>query len=275
MPVRSQPFTSPAIVTFARELEAWRTQAGLSKRDLAKELGYTDSYVGQIELCKNVPSREFADDCDTFFKTNGLFHRLWERIIDTRHLAALPPGFTQYLDYESRAASIKGFHPTLINELLQTEDYARTILSAHHQPDLVEQLLQERMSRQGVITTARTYFTLDERVLYSRVGSPEIMCAQLESLLEQAERPLCSIDVIPSTVGFYPGLSGTLTILGTEDGRNIAYTESAGVGILLEDPARVARQVSLHDSIRGRAVSVDESPRLIKRAIERLRACET
>ncbi|MEU5880429.1 Scr1 family TA system antitoxin-like transcriptional regulator [Spirillospora sp. NPDC047279] len=275
MPVQSEPSTAPAVITFARELEAWRTQAGLNKRELAKDLGYTDSYVGQIELCKNTPSQEFADDCDTFFKTNGLFRRLRERILDTRHLAALPPGFAQYLGHEATAVSIKNFSPILVPGLLQTEDYGRAVLSANQRPELTEQLLEERLNRRNILATAQAYFTVDEAVLHRVVGNPEIMCAQLEHILELAGRPTISIDVVPSSVGFYRGLSGMLILLGMEDGRSLAYTEASEEGILIVDPARVARHALLYDSVRGHALSVHESPVLIKRAIERLRGCQT
>ncbi|MFC5749239.1 helix-turn-helix domain-containing protein, partial [Actinomadura rugatobispora] len=113
MPARPEPYDAPAITTFATELEAWRTAAGLTKTALAQALGCTDAYVGQVELCKNLPSQEFAQDLDTYFKTNGLFHRLWKRIEETRHLSTLPPGFPQYLAYEANAETIRNVSPTL------------------------------------------------------------------------------------------------------------------------------------------------------------------
>lgn len=92
MPARSEPYDAPAIITFSKELEWRRTKEGLSKKELAKTLGFADSYVGQIELRKNLPSQEFSDALDTYFQADGLFRRLWERIIESRYTVALPPG---------------------------------------------------------------------------------------------------------------------------------------------------------------------------------------
>jgi len=100
------PSLSPALRAFGNELTAWREEARLSKVELARLLGYTPQYVGQVEDCKNRPSRKFAEDCDTFHKTNGTFVRLWQNISDTRHAPVLLPGFPEYREREQEAASI-------------------------------------------------------------------------------------------------------------------------------------------------------------------------
>ncbi|WP_165975573.1 helix-turn-helix domain-containing protein [Actinomadura rubrisoli] len=268
----SEPYEAPAIVTFARELQFWRTNAGLNKKQLADALGFTDSYVGQVELCKNIPSEEFAEALDTYFKTNGLFGRLRERILETRQYSVIPPGFPEYLKCEHRAESLKNFNPTLVNGILQTEDYARAILGTNQSPDVAEELVQERMKRKEVLDRAHGYFVMDEAALNRIVGSPEIMLGQFRFFLDLMERPRIQLEVVPSTTGFYPGLGGEFYILGFEDGSSVVYTESSGEGLLIQDPVRIARHVLRYDSLRGRALPVDQSRTLIRRAIERLEA---
>ena len=97
MVAQRDPYDVPAIRAFAAELEAWRTGAGLSKVELAETLGYTPQLIGQLEAGKNIPSKKFAEDADTYFATNGLFVRLWKLINETRHQTALPPGFSKYV----------------------------------------------------------------------------------------------------------------------------------------------------------------------------------
>ncbi|REE97793.1 helix-turn-helix domain-containing protein [Thermomonospora umbrina] len=270
MPAVPVPYEAPAIVTFARELEAFRTDAGLGKKELADILGFTDTYVGQIELCKNLPSQGFAEACDTYFKTNGSFQRLRERIMETRHTSLVPPGFPEYLNHEVRATSIKHFNPNLVSGLLQIEDYARTIIGAYQPADVVDKLVSDRLSRREVLDRAHAYFTMDESVLHRRVGRPEIMRRQLEFLLEKSERPNISIGIVPSSTGFYPGFGGEFFILGFEDGGSIAYTESSGEGLLIQEPARVARHVLRYDSMRDYVLPVDQSRTVIRQAMERL-----
>ncbi|XVQ10788.1 Scr1 family TA system antitoxin-like transcriptional regulator [Spirillospora sp. CA-255316] len=273
MPARPEPYDAPAITAFATELEAWRTAAGLTKTALAQALGCTDAYVGQVELCKNLPSREFAQDLDTYFKTNGLFHRLWKRIDDTRHLSTLPPGFPQYLQYERHAETIRNVSPTLVDGLLQTEGYARTVFGSNQVPEKVERLLQERMERQRIFARPHpphTSFLMDEMVLRRIIGSREIMREQLAHLLEFSERPAVMLNIVPFDAGYHEGLGGIFTILSLRDGKGVAYTESCGEGVLITDRPSVARRLVRYDLVQGRALPVDRSRALIKTVMEEL-----
>jgi transcriptional regulator with XRE-family HTH domain len=150
MPAQRDPYTAPAIRAFANELEAWRTDAGLSKNEFAKALGYTPQLIGQIEGARNIPSKKFAEDVDTFFKTNGLFVRLWKLIKETRHIAALPPGYAIYEDLEKEATYARIYCALLINGLFQTEDYARAVIGAINHDD-VDELVARRMKRQAIL----------------------------------------------------------------------------------------------------------------------------
>ncbi|WP_165950506.1 helix-turn-helix transcriptional regulator [Actinomadura sp. GC306] len=273
MPARSEPYDGPAIVTFAKELEWRRKQAGLSKKDLAEKLGFADSYGGQVELCKNLPSEEFANALDTFFRVDGLFCRLWERINETRHVAVVPPGFSEYLGYEARANFIRNFSPTLVPGLLQTEGYARTVLGANQLPEIVDRLVQERLKRQEVLVgqnPPRTWFIMDEIVLRRMVGTSEVMREQLSHIIEFAESPTNMIHIVPFDVGFHDGLGGMFTILGFEDGMAVVYTESGGEGILINQPPRVTRHVVRYDLVRGHALPAAESLALMKAVLEEL-----
>ena len=86
MVAQREPYEFPAIRAFATELAAWR--GTMSKVELAETLGYTPQLIGQLEAGKNIPSKKFAEDTDTLFKTNGLFVRLWKLVTDTRYLFA-------------------------------------------------------------------------------------------------------------------------------------------------------------------------------------------
>src|SRR5690349_11629659 len=103
MTAQRDPHISPAIRAFGTEIEAWRTAAGLTRAELADALGCTPQWIGQLETFKNTPSKPFALDLDTYFNTNGFFHRLWKLVNETRDLAGLPPGFPDFLAREARA----------------------------------------------------------------------------------------------------------------------------------------------------------------------------
>ena len=272
MPARSEPYDSPAIVTFATELAAWRNAAGLTKKELADRLGYADSYVGQVELRKNTPSEEFAQALDTFFNTNGVFHRLWKRIKDSRHTSTPPPGYSQFAERRNEAISIKSYGALLINGLFQTKDYVRAVMGGMD-AQTAEQYVSRRLEEQAILTRddpPQVFLTLDEFVLRRVIGSSEIQRGQLQMLLEMSERPNIMLDVVPISTGYYPGLTGSFTVLGFDDGSQAAYTESAGAGMLIEQPVRAAEYVVRCDLIRGHALPVEASRTLIRTVMEEL-----
>jgi transcriptional regulator with XRE-family HTH domain len=267
MVAQRDPHESPAIRAFAAELEAWRNAAALSKVELAERLGYSPQLIGQLEAGKNIPSKKFAEDADTFFKTNGLFLRLWKLIIDTRHLAPLPPGFSEFVELEAQTDAVRIFGLLLITGLLQTEEYAREILLTIQQPDMVDQFVAARMDRQRILTRERPprlWATFDERALRCMIGGPDIMRRQLEHLLEVSKRSNIMIDVVPQGAGAYAGLEGDLTLLSFDRRPDIAYIESAGHGRVVEDPARLTDFHVRYDMIRGHALPAAESSKLIK-----------
>jgi hypothetical protein len=271
MVAQREPYEFPAIRAFATELATWR--GTMSKVELAETLGYTPQLIGQLEAGKNIPSKKFAEDTDTLFKTNGLFVRLWKLITETRHLAALPPGFSKYVELEAEANAIRVFGLVLIQGLLQTEAYAREILLTIQQPDVVDQFVASRMERQAVLNREkppRLWATFDERALRCMVGGPDVMRGQLEFLLEASRRPHIMIEVVPQDADPHAGLEGDLVLLSFDNESDVAYTEAAGRGQVVEDPVGVSDFHVRYDLIRGHALPVAESRKLIESIMENL-----
>jgi hypothetical protein len=271
MVARREPYEVPAIRAFAAELTAWR--GTMSKVELAESLGYTPQLIGQIEAGKNIPSEKFAEDSDTFFKTNGLFVRLWKLIMETRRMAVLPPGFSKYAQLEAQASTIRTYSLALIQGLLQTEEYARAILLTIQRPDTVEQFVTARMERQEILTREkppRLWTTIDERALHCMIGGREVMRGQLQHLLEASKNPNIMIEVVPQSADEYAGLGGDLVLLGFDNEPDIAYTESAGRGQVVEDAAGVSEFQVRYDLIRGHALPMAESQKLIESILEGL-----
>ncbi|GLY89953.1 helix-turn-helix domain-containing protein [Actinoallomurus iriomotensis] len=271
MVAKREPYEVPAIRAFAAELTAWR--GTMSKVELAERLGYTPQLIGQLEAGKNIPSEQFSEDADTFFKTNGLFLRLWKLIMETRRLAVLPPGFSKYVQFEGQAGTIRAYSLVVIQGLLQTPEYARAILLALQPPDTVDQFVTARMERQAILTREkppRLWVTLDERALRCLIGGREVMRGQLQHLLEVSKRPNIMIDVVPQSAESHVGLEGSLVLLGFANEPDIAYTESSGRGQVVEDAAGVSDFHVRYDLIRGHALPVAESRKLIESILEGL-----
>lgn len=217
MSARSEAYEAPAIRAYGITLRSWRERATLTKLQLAETLGYTPQLIGQVEAAKNIPSKKFSEDLDTFFKTGDLFVELWKLIKDTRYLIALPPGFSKYLELEGKAARIYKFEALLVSGLFQTEAYARAIMSSLLTPDVIDEALRARMDRKEAFdrpAPPRIFFIIEESALRRVIGSPEIVREQLAYLLELSERANINIQVLPQDTEHYVAFSGSFTISG-------------------------------------------------------------
>lgn len=260
-----------ARVFFGKEVRRMREAAGLTGKQLADALGCTPQWISTIESGRKV-SEQSALDLDTYFKTGGHFLRLWKLAKDIEVEFVLPPGFPEYLEYERKATSYRIYCALLVNGLFQTEDYSRSILTAIDGRN-VSELTTRRLERQQALTresSPHTWLVLDEGVLHRMVGGPDVMREQLNALLIASERINTMVQVIPYRSGYHVGLGGDFTILGFDGEPDLAYTESAGEGLLIERPARVRHKVVRWDLLRGHALPVEESRTLIRTVMEGL-----
>ena len=65
-----------ASIEFVAELTRWRTERGLSKKQLAAAMGFDPSYVSHVEARRHRPTEDFARRAETILQTGGT---LWER----------------------------------------------------------------------------------------------------------------------------------------------------------------------------------------------------
>lgn len=138
-----------ARIFFGTELRRMREKAGLTGRQLADALGCTPQWISTMESGRKV-SEQSAHDLDTYFKTDGIFHRLWKLANDVELQTSLPPGFPEYAERENKASSIRIFSALLVNGLFQNEEYARAILGSDRVTG-IDELVEQRLARQAVL----------------------------------------------------------------------------------------------------------------------------
>jgi Domain of unknown function (DUF5753) len=128
-------------------------------------------------------------------------------------------GFLVYLGYEPSALLINAFECMVVPALLQTEEYAQTVLRGF-MPDgsseRLDALVALRMERQRRMAernaSTRCTYLIDEAALRRRVGSPQLMVDQLHRIVQMADDPAVAIAVLPLSVT-HAGLSGPFWIL--------------------------------------------------------------
>ncbi|XRQ04247.1 helix-turn-helix domain-containing protein [Actinomadura welshii] len=259
-----------ARVFFGTELRRKREAAGLTGKQLADALGCTPQWISTMESGRKV-SEQSAIDLDTYFKTDGYFHRTWKLANELELQTHLPPGFTEYAEREKDASSIRVYSALLLSGLFQTPDYARAIISADRATG-VNEVVEKRIERQAVLLRDPppfVWFTIDETVLHRSIGNREVMRQQLSFLLELDQSPNIMINVVPQSAGYHAGLGGSFQILSFQ-GSDLAYSEAAGVGTLISRPDRVAGFVVRWDMIRAHALPIAESRTMIRSVMESL-----
>lgn len=124
----------------------------------------------------------------------------------------------QLIEYEAAAMISRNFQLSVAPGLLQTEDYARSVLLQNN-PDRtrgeVDALVGIRMRRQELIDRddpPLLFFVLDEAVVRRQVGGPAVLRGQLRRLLEVAAKPNVTVEVVPFSAGFHPGTLGPFVI---------------------------------------------------------------
>jgi hypothetical protein len=80
------------------------------------------------------------------------------------------------------------------------------------------------------------------------------MCEQLARLLRTATEPHITVQVLPFDQGEHDVMGGSLTVLAMPDGSEVAYTEGAHYGQLVEDPDESKAFALTYDRLRAAAL---------------------
>jgi transcriptional regulator with XRE-family HTH domain len=123
----------------------------------------------------------------------------WEEYSDT-----LSEDYQQFIGLEHEATSIAIWHVDVVTGLLQTEAYARHIISSYSRvepvaPGMIGRLVRVRMQRQQVLLRddLRLSVVFDESILKRRIGDDVLMYEQLQRLAQAADQPNVTLQILP------------------------------------------------------------------------------
>lgn len=187
----------------------------------------------------------------------------------------LPQWFETYLGLEQAAAVLRVYEPQLVPALLQTEDCARTIIRLRHLHGTAEDIERHvalLMTRQKVLTQPSSpdlWVALDESTLRRPVGNPEIHRAQLQRLIEMAELPNITLQVVPFDAGGHAAAGGPFTILrfAEPDLPDIVYLEHLTSAVYLDKKRDVVDYLAVMDNLCIQAESPAATTNFLRRII--------
>ena len=263
-----EPGESSAKERFGAELRAHRTRRGWTQVELGTKIGYSGSYVSDVERGDRGATDDFAGRCDSkdAFDLPGTFLRLWEDL----QRETFPTWFAPVVPIERESEKISGWELGAVPGLLQTEDYARALIRArrpHDDEEAVERTLRGRMERQDILSRPKVpklWYVLSEGVLRQCTGGVEVMGGQLDKLIKAAETPGWVIQVLPFSAQANAGIDGLLYLYERPSVPVVAYCETYGGARLIEDQAEVSDLTTVMGMLRAAALSPWDSVALIR-----------
>jgi transcriptional regulator with XRE-family HTH domain len=197
----------------AAELRRIRESTGKSGDAVAAALNWSPSKISRYELARTGLKPGEVERLLDYYGIAGSRRALLLSLAEDaarkgwweEHTDVLSAGYRQFIGLEHEASSIAIWHVEVVAGLLQTQAYARHIISGYNQvepvsPGMIERLVKVRMQRQHVLDRdpqPQLSVVLDESVLKRLVGDELVMREQLQRLAHEADRPNVTLRILP------------------------------------------------------------------------------
>jgi transcriptional regulator with XRE-family HTH domain len=188
----------------------------------------------------------------------------------------LPHWFEAYVGLEEVATQIREYEVQFVPGLLQTEDYARAVTLLGHDAASareIERRVRLRMQRQAMLDREEPpsfWAVIDEAVLRRPAGSQATMRGQLKHLVDMAQRPNVTIQVIPFQIGGHSAAGGSFSILrfAEPDLPDVVYLEQLTSSLYLDKPDAVDSYLRVMERICMEAATPAASAEIIANLLD-------
>ncbi|NUW00859.1 helix-turn-helix transcriptional regulator [Streptomyces sp. CAI 127] len=248
------------------QLRHFRKRAGLTQAALAERLTVGEDTIASIEQGRRSLQLDLAVRLDELLDTGGVLQVAVEKIPREERYKALAQDFALY---EQDAVSVHSYETQLVPGLLQTEAYARFVFGCNYPPvdeDVIEKRVAERLGRQKILERKPRpvlHFILEENILHTRLGVPEVIRDQFLHLRRCMDLPFVTIQIMPRDAPGHAGLGGPLLLLETSDHQQLAYVSGHLHARMHDEPADVSALTQRYGMLRSQALTVEESTRLL------------
>lgn len=235
------------------ELRRLRDLAGISGRELAKQVGISQSTLSRIEAGHVVPPLPQVLDWAKAVGAEEAAQTLLRTLTEAAHspevhdwaasLAQRPHLQDDVRAFEEDAHVVRNFQPALVPGLLQTADYARRVFDTFDPPYTPEALtaaLAARLDRQGVLydPAKRFEFLITEAALRFRPGPHRVLLGQLDRIISIETLDTVTIGVIPQGIEASTTIPHGFVIYENED-HALASAEPISGSMIIRGPELV------------------------------------
>lgn len=268
--------------SLGEQLTKLRDNAQVSYDRVAEELGLS---VSQIRKMESGDRKVRKSDLTVMLSLYGVedeqhrdfLHEL-QKLSDQRGwwtpYGGIQEKFAIFLSLEGSAVAIKGFEPSVVHGLFQTEDYTRAIAIRDRRigeltPEQAETEIEIKTQRQQTVfggdEQPQLHVIFDEAALRRVVGGPEVMATQLEHIVELTKATNVRVQVVPYDQGAHPGQFGAFEIFEFDEELHspIVYVEGQAGSNYLEKADDLRRCSLSFDDLTASALSPRDSVRMI------------
>jgi transcriptional regulator with XRE-family HTH domain len=277
-----------------RHLRELRNRARLTVKAAAEALEWSEAKIWRIETGQtSLRSHDVETMCRVYGAGSDLAGALMALAKETKAKGwwhsygdVIPNWFDVYISLEEAATALSVYQSELVPGLLQTEDYARTLIRTDN-PGIgeqeIERRVQLRIERQALLTRVTDPpgigVVLNEAVIRRPIGGEKIMAEQLVHLLDVGELPNLAVRVMPFARGMHHGVtSGPFVMLefpingvGMPTEPTTVYVEGPAGALYLDKPHEVERYERAFDHIKSASLSEAASRKFIADAVKEWR----
>jgi transcriptional regulator with XRE-family HTH domain len=186
----------------------------------------------------------------------------------------LPAWLEPYVGLEAAASVIRTYQIQIIPGLLQTEGYARALIrqgSAASEEEIARRS-ELRTSRQEILRrpdAPQLHVLLDEGALRRPVGGREVIREQVRYLLEVADHPAVTLQILPLSASAHPAMSRPFTILrfAEPDLADVVYIEQLTSALYLDRPVEVDSYLEVMEQLRQQAEPPGRTAGVLRRIL--------
>lgn len=271
----------------AAELRRLREDAGLTGDEAAEELGWSGSKISRIETHRiGVKKADLGRLFDLYQVDDDHREELQALLLESATsswldsmTAGFPADYVTYLYAEAEADAVWIWDPQIVPGLMQTDAYARQVLSGYQAmftlpPGDAERRIGIRRRRQTHLLDRNPPLSvsvvIDESTLYRRFGDNAVMRGQLLRLEELTALPNVTLQVLP-LAGTHPIGTGAFSYLQFDPVHDVPLADMVEVEHLTgayypEGEEQVFRYRVTFESLTATALDKDRSRALISAA---------
>ncbi|MFE0689234.1 helix-turn-helix domain-containing protein [Streptomyces xiamenensis] len=267
------------------EMRRLRQAAGLSVADAALKLGWDRTRISNIEAGRTGLShdsvsslagvyqcadRAYVDALGTMAEERG--KGWWEEFRGKFDAALL-----DLVELEQRADHLRGTQVTHLPGLLQTESYARAVLSTDvpaPDPTDLRRKVSFRMRRRDVLDkedAPQCTLLIHEAALRLGFGGPAVMREQLTCILESSDRENITIRALPFSLGGLPGIGASITyVSGAVSQLDTVHFDTPTGVQFLDAPTATRKYRSMMDRLEELSLPVEKTRDFVREISKQL-----